>query len=306
MGADMKVVIVGGGGGVGSCVAFSLATSDRAFDIVLCDARPHMVTSHVMDLENAVALADGASTVRGGTIEDAADADVVVFCAAAPLRLNTSRSVYLAENHRIVTTALAELRATGFDGILLLLTNPVDPLLTWIHRQGWPERRRLIGYSLNDSLRLRTAVASVRGCHPRDVGAWVVGEHGAGQVPLFSRIAVHGSRIALDDGERATVREYLDTWYTRHVALDSGRTSTWSSGLGAAHLIRAMAADEGVVVPVCAVLDGEYGVHGVGVCVPVVLGREGVMSIAEWELEPAELSALQAAARNVAAAASEL
>ena len=140
-----------------------------------------MVTSHVMDLENAVALADGTSTVRGGTVEDAADADVVVFCAAAPLRLNTSRSVYLAENHRIVTAALAELRAAGFDGVLLLLTNPVDPLLTWIHRHGWPERRRLIGYSLNDTLRLRTAVASVRGCHPRDVGAWSPASTGPGR-----------------------------------------------------------------------------------------------------------------------------
>jgi len=304
--SDGKVVIIGGGGGVGSATAFSLATGERSYDLVLTDTRPNMVTSHVMDLENAVALAPGSSTVRGGDVGDAADAGVVVFCAAAPLRLNTSRSVYLAENHAILAAALAELRAVGFGGVLILLSNPVDPLLTWVHRQGWPDRRRLIGYALNDSLRLRTAIAAGRGLHPRDVDAWVVGEHGAGQVPLFSRVSVHGVPVKLDEAERAAAKEYLDTWYARHVALDSGRTSTWSSGLGAAHLVRALSAGRDVVVPACVALEGEYGIDGVGVGVPAVLGRGGVTSVAEWDLEPAELDALRAAAKRVAAAADGL
>jgi len=297
----MKVVIIGGGGGVGSAAAFSLATSEQSFDLVLTDNRPQMITSHVMDLENAVALAPGASTVRGGTIADAADAEVVVFCAAVPLRLNASRSVYLAENRNILATALAELRATGFAGVLILLTNPVDPLLTWVYRQRWVDRRRLIGYALNDSLRLRTAIAAVHGVHPRDVDAWVVGEHGAGQVPLFSRVAVNGTPVRLNEAERDAAREYLDTWYVRHVALDSGRTSTWSSGLGAAHLVRALSGDRSVTVPACVVLNGEYGLHGVGVGVPAVLGRGGLRSIAEWEIERDELDALRASAKRVEA-----
>ena len=302
----MRVVIAGGGGGVGSTVAFSLATCEQSFDVVLTDNRPRMITSHVMDLENAVALASGSSTVRGGTLEDAADADVVVFCAAAPLRLNTSRSVYLAENRHILATALAELRAIGFDGVLILLTNPVDPLLTWVYRQGWPDRRRLIGYALNDSLRLRTAIAASRGVHPRDVDAWVVGEHGAGQVPLFSRVSVRGTPVRLEEAERAAAREYLDNWYVQHVALDSKRTSTWSSGLGAAYLVRALSADRSVMMPACTVLEGEYGLHGVAVGVPVVLGRGGVESVAEWELEGAELDALMASAKRVEAATAVL
>jgi malate dehydrogenase len=297
-----KVVVIGGGGGVGSTAAFSLATGERSYDLVLTDARPHMITSHVMDLENAVALASGSSTVRGGVLEDAADAEFVVFCAAAPLRLNASRSVYLAENHAILAAALARLRAVGFEGVLLLLSNPVDPLLTWVYRQGWPDRRRLIGYALNDSLRLRTAIAARRGVHPRDVDAWVVGEHGAGQVPLFSRVSVHGNRVKLDEAERAAAKKYLDTWYTRHVALDSKRTSTWSSGLGVAHLIRALASDRDVIVPACVALEGEYGVHGIGVGVPAALGRGGVRAVAEWDLERAELDALRDASRHVEAA----
>ena len=296
----MRVVIIGGGGGVGSALAFCLATAPEAFELVLTDSRPHMITSHVMDLENAVALAPAASTVRGGTLADAAGADVVVCCASAPLRPNSSRAVYLEENRRILADTLEPLRATGFHGVLLLLTNPVDPLLTWLYRRGWPKRGRLLGYALNDSLRLRTAIAAGRGVHPRDVDAWVVGEHGAGQVPLLSRVTVHGEPVRLREQERAAVLEYLDTWYVRHVALDSGRSSTWSSGLGAAAMVRALSRDADTVLPACAVLEGEYGVHGVGLGVPVAIGRGGLRSVVEWELDAAELDALHAAAANVA------
>ncbi|MBR7835788.1 hypothetical protein KDL01_21120 [Actinospica durhamensis] len=295
----MRVVIIGGGGGVGSAAAFCLATAPEEFELILTDNRPHMITSHVMDLENAVALAPGASTVRGGTLADAATADVAVCCASAPLRPNSTRAVYLEDNRRILAATLDELRATGFRGVLLLLTNPVDPLLTWLYRQGWPDRKRLLGYALNDSLRLRTAIGAVRAAHPRDVDAWVVGEHGAGQVPLFSRVTVHGEPAHLDDAERAAAREYLDTWYVRHVALDSGRSSTWSSGLGAARMVRALSADAETVLPACAVLEGEYGVHGVGVGVPVAIGRGGLRSVVEWDLDAEELSALRACAQNV-------
>jgi malate dehydrogenase len=305
------VTLVGGAGGVGSCIAFNLLGSPREHEVVLVDSRPEMVSSHVMDLENAAALGAAAGRVRGGVPRDALDADVVALCAAAPLRLNSSRTVYLAENRRIVAQALAPLREAGFGGVVLVLTNPVDHLATWVHRQGWLPRRQILGYGLNDSLRLRTAVGAALGVHPRAVDAWVLGEHGAGQVPLYSRIRVHGEPVTLTGPQRAAAQEYINTWYVRHVALDSGRTSTWSTGLGAARLIDAMcqpppAGDAPRTAwPVSAVLDGAYGIEGVCLGVPVALCPAGVDQILEWDLAPEELSALRSAARRVAAAVEE-
>jgi malate dehydrogenase len=302
----MKVVIIGGAGGVGSAAAFALLNSPHGHEIVLVDTRPEMVTSHVMDLENVAALGAAKAQVRGGTSVDALDADVVVLCAAAPLRLNISRSVYLADNLRIAAGALIPLSGVDFGGVVLMLTNPVDVLLTWVHRQGWLPKGRLLGYTLNDSLRLRTGVAVALGVHPRDVGGFVLGEHGDGQVPIFSRITLHGEPVTLSREQRAEARHYIDTWYPRHVALDSGRTSTWASGRGIALMIDAMADNQGTVLPAAAALDGEFGVRGVCLGVPVSLGRHGVAGIVEWKLEPDELRGLQRAARSIETAATGL
>lgn len=302
----MKVVIIGGAGGIGSSAAFNLLSAQGTYEIVLVDTRPNMITSHVMDQENALALGATPDTVRGGTPEDTLDADVVVLSAAVPLRLNSSRSVFLADNAAIVDQCLRPLRDSDFGGVVLMLTNPVDPLLTWAHRQGWLPRHRLVGYTLNDSLRLRTGIAHALGVHPKDVGAWMVGEHGEGQVPLYSRITVGGESVVLTDEQRAVAEEYADSWYSRHVALDSGRTSTWTTGLGTARLIEAMATGSGTVVPASVVLDGEYGVHGVSLGVPVELGRDGVRRVVEWDLAPGERLGMQRAAARVEAAVADL
>jgi len=90
------------------------------------------------------------------------------------------------------------------------------------------------------------------------------------------------------------------------VALNSGRTSTWASGLGAAHMIEAMSADEGPMLPASAVLEGEYGIHGICLGVPAVLGRQGVSQIVEWELAADELNGLRAAARSIESAVADL
>lgn len=297
----MKVVIIGGAGGVGSSAAFNLLNSPHEHEIVLVDTRAEMIASHVMDLENVAALGEAAVRVRGGTSEDALEADVVVLCAAAPLRLNVSRSVYLSNNVRIVAEVLAPLSGGGFAGVVLMVTNPVDVLLTWVHRQGWLPKGRLLGYTLNDSLRLRTGVARALGAHPRDVGGFVLGEHGDGQVPIFSRITLRGEPVMLSNEQRAKAGQYIENWYRRHVTLDSGRTSTWASGRGIALMIDAMVDSQGIVFPAAAVLDGEFGVRGVCLGVPVTLSNRGVAGIVEWNLEPDELRGMRLAAKNIEA-----
>ena len=304
----MKVVIIGGAGGIGSSAAFNLLSAQGTYEIVLVDTRPNMIASHTMDLENALGLGTTADVVRGGTPEDAVDADVVVLSAAVPLRLNSSRSVFLADNARIVADCLRPLREADdeFGGVVLMLTNPVDPLLTWTYRQGWLPRQRLIGYTLNDSLRLRTGIGLALDVPVTDVDAWMLGEHGEGQVPLYSRITVGGEPVDLTEQQRRAAEEYADTWYTKHVALDSGRTSTWTTGLGTARLIEAMATSSDTLMPASVVLEGEYGVHGVSLTVPVRLGPQGVRHIERWDLPAGELDGLGKAAARVEAAVSEL
>jgi malate dehydrogenase len=296
----MKVVIIGGAGGVGSSAAFNLLLRGEPYDVVLVDLNPKMIASHVMDLEQTLVLG-AARSVRGGAEADVFDSDVVVVSASVPLRLNSSRLVFLNDNAAIVNRIGDLLAKAGPDwgGVLLIVTNPVDPLCTWIQRRTGLDRRRILGYTLNDSLRLRTGISHVLDAAPQSIDAWVIGEHGDFCVPLFSRVTVAGAPVALTAEQRGKAEEFMRSWYVRHVALDSGRTSTWTSGLGVARMVASIAYGKGEMWPASVVLAGEYGIDGVSLSVPVSLGRRGVENIHEWEITPEERAALQAAATRV-------
>jgi malate/lactate dehydrogenase len=290
------VAITGGAGGVGSSLAFNLLMRPEPYDVVVIDRNWRKVHSHVMDLEQVVALAGGR--VRAGDLDDLAGADVVVVCASAPLTENTSRAVYLQDNARL-TLGMTERLGPG---VLIVVTNPVDALCTLLVRRHGLDRRRVLGYTLNDTLRLRTAVSDSRGVPAADVEAYVLGEHGDGAVPVFSRLAIRGEPATLDPGERSAAAEFVRTWYRRHVALDSRRSSTWTSGAGAARMVAGLRAGADPW-PASVVLAGEYGIHDAAVTVPVALGPGGAERIHEWELAGDELARLRAAADSVRAMA---
>lgn len=301
----MRVVIAGAGGGVGASVAFNLLLSPIDCELVLLDSRHEMVVSHAMDYEQV--LEQGATgTVREGDDSDLAGADVLVVAASAPLTINTSRMVYLEANAAILRPLLRGLPA-DWGGVLVIVTNPVDPLCTWAARITGLPRQRVLGYTLNDSLRLRTAVGRVLGVGAGRVRAWTLGEHGELGVPLLDRVELDGEPVALSTEQRVGVREFIDGWYVRHVALDSGRSSTWTSGLGVARMVAAcLGGGERDVWPCSVMLEGEYGVVGVSLSVPVTLAAGGVAAIHEWELSSEELDALGAGAEFVGAAADRL
>jgi malate dehydrogenase len=300
----MRVVIAGGGGGVGASVAFNLLLGSDANDVVLLDSRREMVLSHAWDLEQVLEQ-DASGTIREGGPEDLAAADVIVVTAAAALTVNQSRMVYLQDNAKIVA-GVADVLPAGWPGLLLIVTNPVDPLCTWIQQRRGLDRRRVVGYTLNDTLRLRTGVAKALGCRAGNVEAWTIGEHGEHAVMLWDRIEVGGAPVRLTADQRRQTEEFVDGWYVRHVALDSGRSSTWTSGRGVARMVRALGRGDPSPWPASVLLEGEYGITGVSLSVPVSLGPAGVERIHEWPLTAEQQSALEAGAEFVRTATASL
>lgn len=294
-------MIVGGGGGVGASAAFNLLIGGGEFDVVLTDRRPGMALSHVLDLEQV--LEQGAlGTVREGSDDDIRQADILVVTAALPLTVNDSRMVYLEGNARIVRSVV-ELLPEDWPGVLLLVTNPVDPLCTLVQQRTGLDRNRVLGYTINDSLRLRTGIGRVLGVAPGRVTAWSIGEHGPLTVHLWDRVQVDGADVTLDPAQREQVEDFVGNWYVRHVALDSGRSSTWTSGLGVARMVSAIAHGESEPWPASVVLEGEYGVSGVSLSVPVSFGPGGVAEVHEWELSADEAAGFRKAADYVREAA---
>ena len=299
-----RIAIVGGGGGVGASLAFNLLTAAAPYDVALVDGRSGLARSHEMDLQQVVA--QGATgSVEIVELAAIADADVAVISAAVPLTLNTSRMVYLRDNAAVVGEVVAAL-PDGWSGVIVMVTNPVDPLCAWLQCRHGLDRRRLIGYTANDSLRLRTSIGDQLGVRSSAVDAWVLGEHGDRFVPLLDRVRVGGAPVALDEAQQDAAVRFVRHWYERHVALDSGRSSTWTTGRGLARLVAALTRDDGELWPASVVLEGEYGVSGAALTVPVTLARGGVRELHEWELTEEQRAAMGAAGEAVRAAASSL
>jgi malate/lactate dehydrogenase len=258
-----------------------------------------------MDLQQVIA-AGATGSVRVVPLAEIAGAEVVVITAAVPLTANRSRMVHLRANAEILDRVGDILVRAGWPGVLLVVTNPVDPLTTWIRRRTGFDRRRVLGYTANDSLRLKTAVGQALGVPPATVDAWVLGEHGDGCVPLLDRVRVGGEPVVLTAAQRDAALEFVRGWYVRHVALDSTRSSTWTSGHGVARMVAALAHPRPGQWPASVVLDGEYGIADAAIGVPVTLGPGGAERVHEWELAPAELAGMRAAADAVRAAADAL
>src|SRR5439155_25751468 len=116
-----------------------------------------------------------------------------------------------------------EALGSEWEGVVLMVTNPVDPLVTLLQRVTGIDRRRVIGYTLNDTLRLRTGIALTLGLDPGRVDAWVVGEHGDSSVPVFTRVTVDGEPVALRHDQQDASAAYTSGWFDKHQELDSSR-----------------------------------------------------------------------------------
>jgi malate dehydrogenase len=131
----------------------------------------------------------------------------------------------------------------------------------------------------------------------------VLGEHGSSQVPVFSAVRVDGRPVAFTQDEKRDILLEIPNILRRYEELETGRTAGWTCAVGMAAMVRAIRDDAGEVFPCSVVLDGEYGQRGLSMAVPVVLGREGVGEIKEWELAPDEQAGLERSANVLSAAA---
>jgi malate dehydrogenase len=296
-----SVGILGAAGAVGSAAAFALAL-DGVERLVLADVERPRLTAQRMDLQTLAAVLPGLD-VRVGDLDALAACDVVVAAAGVPHRDGAPRAAFLAENAEILMPLADAIDARG-DAVppvpLVLVSNPVDALATLLVRR-LAGRAHVVGHTLNDTLRLRVAIARARSCDAADVEAWSVGEHGPHAVPLLSRVHVCGQRLALSPLERAQVLAEVGGWYDRWQRLGTGRTTQWSSGWGVAAIVRALLRGGAQTWSVSTSLDGAWGIErDVCLSAPAHLGPGRAPRVLAWRVDPAERDAIARAADAVA------
>jgi malate/lactate dehydrogenase len=235
-------------------------------------------------------------TVHAGeSFAELAGCDVVVNTAGAPPREIANRMELLADNIRIARIIANEIKTHCPKAVLINATNPVDPINLAFQLITGMDRKKLIGYSINDTYRLRMNTAKKLGVDTTRIEALVGGEHGPNQVPFWSMMTLDGKPLATPPDLREYAVKECQNFLKEYEALHSGRTAGWISGVGLASMVKAVVMDTCELFPCSVILDGEYGRKGFSAGVPAILGEGGVKEIVELTLPADEKKSLEAA-----------
>lgn len=288
-----------GCGHVGSTSAYALMLRGVARDLVLLDANHAVAEAEAMDLQHAVPMGRPVR-IRAGDYGDAARAGIVIIAAGVGGKPGESRLELLERNIDVVRECMTALSAEGFMGIVLMATNPVDALAQVAFEQsGFPASRVIGSGTVLDSARLRAMLGEDLGVEARSIHAYVIGEHGDSEIIAWSSASVAGVPLLqyARDGQLADPGAVLQR--VRQAAPDIIRSKGFTSFAIASCVTRiceAIIRDEHSVLPVSTLLTGQYGISGVYLSLPCVVGRAGVERVIDIPLDVAEHAGLHQSA----------
>lgn len=297
-----RIAVLGATGLTGSGIVHQLSLTDEHDEILLFDLKQNLLQAHAIDMREAQIVAGRTRAALTVGELDRADAfgpvDLVVVAASLPETPDGTRAAFLAGNLGVMRAlAPAITHLAGERGLVMIVTNPADVLATCLVSLGGIAPGRVFGYCLNDSVRFTAAIARELRVTPERIEALVIGEHGEGQVPVWSGVRVDGFPVTLTDQQRARIDADAAGWFRRWSDLRPGRSSGWTTPLGSVRTIRQLTA--GVPVPV-AVWQPAEGAH-----VTLLAGvRAGeVVAVPTAYADPAEFAAASRAAADIAAKA---
>ena len=293
-----------GAGNVGATAAQEIAGRDYA-EVVLVDIKEGLPQGKALDIDQAGPVLGYEPTVRGSNgYEETAGSAVVVITAGLPRKPGMSRDDLVTTNEEIVRSCASAAAEQSPDAVLVIVSNPLDAMCHVARKvTGWP-RERVVGMAgILDTARFRTFVAWETGSSAKDVTAMVLGGHGDQMVPVVSATTVGGipltKLVAADRIEQMVERSRKGGGEIVELL---GTSAWYAPGAAAAEMVDAICLDQKRILPCTAYLEGEYGIDGLYMGVPVKLGARGVEEIVELDLtdaERAELEASSAAVREV-------
>ena len=296
-----KVTIVGAGN-VGATAA-ELILLDNVADVVLIDVVEGVPQGKALDMMHMRSLRKFGPTVTGtNDYADTAGSDVVVITAGVPRKPGMTREDLLEVNSKIMSSVIEQAQAASPDAIFICVTNPLD-VMTYLARikSGLPKERIFGMGGVLDSSRFAYAIQQATGADINEIDAIVVGAHGQGMVPLAKHSFVEGKALVdvLSAEKVAEVCERTVNGGAEVVNYLKTGSAFYAPGASIAEMVKAIITDSHETLSVCAYLEGEYGIDGIYMCVPVKLGRGGIEGVVEFDLDAEDRAALADSAASI-------
>jgi len=297
----MKIAIIGGGGRVGSCAAFALQCSGIVKEIVMLDANQAAAEGEALDLLHGAAYC-ADQKISAGSYADCADADLICITAGLRRKPDESRLDLINRNVSLFLGILDSLKQAGLkkDAIIFVVSNPVDILTQLaVERTGLPSRQVLGLGTVLDTSRFCSLIASSLKLPATQVRAMILGEHGDTMLPVWSSATVDGFPLLKFPGVTAAFQSQLfeRTQKSGAEVISRKGGAGYAVGVAIREVIDCIALDRRRVLPVSSQIEGAYGIRGISLSVPTVVGRSGIIDHIELELWPKEIQALQSSAK---------
>ena len=285
-----KVGIVGTGF-VGCSIAYAMINQGLTNELFLIDVNNEKAKGEAHDLSDGIGWGQTNVTVFAGDYNDCKDADIMVITAGINQKPGQSRLDLVDTNAKIMTDITNSIMASGFDGILVIASNPVD-VLTYVawKASGLPHSRVIGTGTTLDTTRLKSAVAAKLAVDPRCVHGYIIGEHGDSETAVWSHTTIGGKNIREWDG---ITEEVLETMYVNvrdaaYDIIDKKQATYYGIGMSTTRIVKAVLNNEQCVLPISAYQQGEYGVDDVFTGTPAIVGQEGVREIIALPISDSE------------------
>ena len=297
---DVRKIALIGTGMVGMSFAYCLLNQTICDELVLIDIDQKRAAGEAMDLNHGLAFAQSNMKIYAGSYEDCSNADIVTICAGVAQKNDETRLDLLKRNTAVFKSIIEPVTQSGFSGVFLIATNPVDIMARITQKlSGFPKERVIGSGTALDTARLRYLIGEYLNVDPRNVHAYVMGEHGDSEfVPWSQALVATKSIVELCEETPMRVRkERLDqieeeVRSAAYKIIEAKKATYYGIGMALTRITKAILGDEQSVLTVSAMLKGEFGQKDVFIGVPCIINQNGIQRILPVKLTDEELEKL--------------
>lgn len=291
---DSKKVAIVGVGMVGMSFAYAMLNQNICDELCLIDINKERAEGEAMDLSHGLPFAPSSMKIYSGDYSDCTDMDMIVICAGVPQLEGETRRDLLQKNYKVFKTIVKPIVENGFNGVFLVASNPVDVMTKVVlDLSGFPPERVIGSGTSLDTARLRYMIGDYFKVNPRNIHAYVMGEHGDSEFVAWSSAMISVLPIKELDSHTDQIMNELDEIAVNvrdsaYKIIKAKKATYYGIGMVLARLTRAILNDENSIFTISAYLNGEYLESGFYIGVPALINRNGVRKILEIPLDESE------------------
>ncbi|MBP3820017.1 L-lactate dehydrogenase [bacterium] len=303
---NVRKVVMIGCGFVGAACSFAIMQSGLFSEMVLIDADKSKAEGEALDISHGVPFAKPIN-IYPGDYDDIKDASLVIITAGANQKPGETRLDLVRKNISIFKSIIPEIKKRDFNGVLLIVANPVDILTTIaLKLSGLPENKVIGSGTVLDTARLKYELGNHLNVDSRSVHAFIIGEHGDSEIAAWSSANVSGIPLhkfcemrGHFNHEEAMNRIAENVKNSAYEIIEKKKATYFGVAMAVKRICEAIIRDEKSILPISSMMKGDFGINGISLSMPAIVGKDGVECLVPIQLNEEEISKLQKSAKTL-------